>query len=1000
MKRFVLGSIMFFMVLGSISAQNFSFIPHQANKPAAGENDASNVKILAVMVDFQADKDEATYGNGKFGTIYSKDYGKDIIDPLPHDAPYFQAHLEFAKNYYAKVSKGKVSVSYNLLPDIITVSKTMRNYAPEPKSSDLNRPVLFAQEVWSLAAEKSDIDFSQYNLFVIFHAGVGRDITGQAGLTVERDIPSVYLSEKTLKTYLGEDFHGFPVNNGNFSIKNSMIIPETESREFQSLNQTVLLELSINGLIAASIASHLGLPDLYNTKTGYSAIGRYGLMDGQSMFAFSGLFPPEPSAWEKIFLGWETPVEISPGEFSINLSNYLTAETGDTVFLKVPINVNEYYLIENRKRDALNNGCILSVYGGKDSLFSFAKDTSGFISYDTEALSGVVTDVDEFDWALPGPKINYNDSDKFEDIGLLIWHIDESVINANIATNSINNNPERKGVKLIEADGIFDIGVEFQTFLGEKVIGEGSREDSWYASNPVTLYENKFTPETKPNTNDNSGAVTGIGITGFGNPALKMPINIGWNFNKSIQLISFKQGVFSGEKDEYLIYSDENRYAFLKGSNLILVNVGSAPVTFPGFSSVKTSYFPLSSYRIIAGGIGNQVNILEINSSLLKQITISDTITSDIIFTDISKTIRGAVAVKGGKIIVFEITDLDNPVFEVVQTLQIQTEKQIKQILFVDGQYVAVTENEIIAAGNKFTAPDKINYTAVTELTGGNSEMVVLTEAGEFFILENYREKTAFECEGSNTLPKSFIMADLKNDGNNYIIYAAGEKLIAVNKAGVKASEFSPWDNSGFTDYLLSADINIDKLQDIIAVTKDGKISAFSGSDGKMVKSFPLALGGEQKTYPILTESAGRLYLTAISGNGKCGVWAFEEGTGKAGWMGMYKSNSNNNVISEASSELKHIDDFVPETAYNYPNPAYGNTTYFRFYAGEDAEYSIDIFDLAGSLAGSLKGKATGGIENEVRWDISSVQSGAYFAKLELKSPINKSKIIKVAVIK
>ncbi|MCK7524867.1 MAG: hypothetical protein MZV64_48305 [Ignavibacteriales bacterium] len=40
------------------------------------------VKILAVMVNFQEDRDGATFGNGKFGSIYSQNYGNDILDPL------------------------------------------------------------------------------------------------------------------------------------------------------------------------------------------------------------------------------------------------------------------------------------------------------------------------------------------------------------------------------------------------------------------------------------------------------------------------------------------------------------------------------------------------------------------------------------------------------------------------------------------------------------------------------------------------------------------------------------------------------------------------------------------------------------------------------------------------------------------------------------------------------------------------------------------------------
>ena len=88
------------------------------------------LRILAIMVEFQADKYDATVGTGKFGSHYTKDYQDTIIDPLPHNAAYFDDHLEFAKNYFRKVSNGKLNVKYKTLPDVITVSKMMRDYCP------------------------------------------------------------------------------------------------------------------------------------------------------------------------------------------------------------------------------------------------------------------------------------------------------------------------------------------------------------------------------------------------------------------------------------------------------------------------------------------------------------------------------------------------------------------------------------------------------------------------------------------------------------------------------------------------------------------------------------------------------------------------------------------------------------------------------------------------------------------------------------------------------
>ena len=134
------------------------------------------LKILAVMVEFQADQDAATEGNGKFGTIYSQNYGTNILDPLPHDKSYFEAHLEFVKNYFAKVSNGKLAVKYTVLPVVITVSQQMRYYSTS--SNNFTPLANFSQEVWAKADSiYPGFDFNDYNLFTIFHAGVGKEVS-------------------------------------------------------------------------------------------------------------------------------------------------------------------------------------------------------------------------------------------------------------------------------------------------------------------------------------------------------------------------------------------------------------------------------------------------------------------------------------------------------------------------------------------------------------------------------------------------------------------------------------------------------------------------------------------------------------------------------------------------------------------------------------------------------------------------------------------------------
>jgi len=201
--------------LGSLSAQSFSVKLNSSNSKSVNAVIKDTVRILAIMVNFQEDRDGTTSGNGKFGTIYSSDYGNSILDPLPHDQSYFEDHLLFVKNYFKKISKNNLYIEFTVLPDTFSVSQTMRNYSPSPGSDDFTPIGDFAIEAWTFADQLyPGFDFSAFELFTIFHAGVGRDISLPGSIGNERDLPSLYLSELSFKEIYGDDFEGIPVSGG------------------------------------------------------------------------------------------------------------------------------------------------------------------------------------------------------------------------------------------------------------------------------------------------------------------------------------------------------------------------------------------------------------------------------------------------------------------------------------------------------------------------------------------------------------------------------------------------------------------------------------------------------------------------------------------------------------------------------------------------------------------------------------------------------------------
>ena len=667
-------------MLGNVFAQSFLTKLNPFPEKSAS---VDTVKILAVMVNFQQDNDAATFGNGKFGSIYSKNYGNSILDPLPHDKAYFESHLLLAKNYFSKVSKGKLVVEYLVLPDTFSVSKTMRNYSPPSNSTDFTPLADFAAEVWQKADQLyPGFNFNEFNLFTIFHAGVGRDISLPGSLGNERDLPSLYLSLKAFKNIYGENFEGISVSNGNFRITNSMILPETESREITSFGSTFLFEITINGLIAASIASHLGLPDLFDTNTGLSAIGRFGLMDGQSIFAYNGIFPPQPSAWEKIFLGWEQPVVIDPmaGLFDLSLTANAVSTASDTVIYKIPINSSEYFLVENRIRDANSDGAkITYILDGQTYTKTFPKDTLGFQSTSVDSVDGVVINADEFDWAVPGN-------------GIVIWHIDEKVINEKIAENKINIDKNRRGVDVEEADGIQDIGEKFTTIFGDVIIGEGSSEDFWYASNPSKLFKNKFSKDTRPNSRSNSGAnslITMYDFSPIGNN-MQFKLTFGDSLIKPIFSKRIELPDSSNIKLSHL--QSSNTFFVLTNNDLFLYNQnGDFTKSFPQFSSIKPLIITQQNKSYVVGAKGSKINLYKAFAEppfdiISADIFNNEEVSSALVFSGSSIF----VPTKSGKIYQYSLDDS----ISYVSTLNFQaTEPIIKTAIDTFGSYYTSITN-------------------------------------------------------------------------------------------------------------------------------------------------------------------------------------------------------------------------------------------------------------------------------------------------------------------
>lgn len=988
MKKIFSSFLLNLFILGSISAQTFihAVSPKPNDRPLRA---VDTLKILAVMVEFQPDNSSNTFGDGTFGSIYSKDYGAEIIDPLPHNAEYFEAHLDFAVDYYKKASDGKLTVAYELLPDIVTVSKDMLGYSPQVNSTDLSPLGDFASEVWQIVENGNSIDFSQFDIFMIFHAGAGRDVSLPGSLGLERDLPSIYLSYHTLKEIFGETFTGFPVNNGSYKITNTAILPETESRELNVIGGTALIELSINGLIVANIASHLGLPDLFDTETGKSAIGRFGLMDGQAIFAYGGLFPPMLSAWEKMYLGW---IDVPPLKTSGNIS--LEASKG---VVKIPINANEYYLIENRNRDVKNDGARLTIWqNGTYTEKVFEKDQEGFYSYDISGLHGVVTAVDEYDWALPGS-------------GIVIWHIDEKVIRENLATNTINADKNRRGVDVEEADGIQDIGEEFRTIFGDVIIGEGDSVDLWYSSNPAELYTNRFDKYSKPGTESNEGGNSFVVLSDFSEPGMWMNFSLNFGIDivsdsKSFPLIGLKRldalNVYTYNNQSFIFLLNEG---VLEQYDVVLGNKTITELT----GNFSPAFIEKNDEMLIAIPEENRINILikDTRQSIPYKFTGTNNFTTPAVWLQdpASGKLNLFAGTEKGYVELYEF--IDNPDYQLIleRTEQLFDGNAVKHLAVANGYYIAASDNMVKNNfGQEVNFNSAIEKVVLTQTSAGAYLAFVLT-----FDMQLVRLDENLNVEIIAKGCSEFSIGNLKNDGENYVVYTIEDNLFAASLTGAVVDGF-PYSNPlgiPFEGLPITGSFDDDGADDIFIADSLGNVTLINGIKGNAIAPFPISLGSQllsDMNLFVRDASAENNSIAFITRDEKIIIWALTSAApGNFSWYTTNGSSTNSNYIP-APLPGNIVKEFFPESeVYNWPNPVYGGDTYIHYYVEEDSDVEINIFDLGGNLIQKLNDFAAGGFDNQSVWNTNGVESGVYFAHVKVTSVSGKSavKIVKIAVI-
>jgi len=197
-----------------------------------------------------------------------------------------------------------------------------------------------------------------------------------------------------------------------------------------------------SGTIAHEMGHALGLPDLYDTDSGdgtdSEGIGEWGLMGSGGHN--EQVSPAHMGAWSKDFLGWVDVTTIVANQTSLPLQAVQTART--VLRVDVP-NKNEYFLLSNRQ----------SI--GSDAFL--------------------------------------------HEPGLVVWHIDQDVIDAAGPLNRVNADANHKGVDVEEADGLANLDTS---------VNRGDPGDAFPGSTGNTV----FNLASNPDSRDYAGVSSGLAL--------------------------------------------------------------------------------------------------------------------------------------------------------------------------------------------------------------------------------------------------------------------------------------------------------------------------------------------------------------------------------------------------------------------------------------------------------------------------------------------------------
>jgi hypothetical protein len=264
-----------------------------------------------------------------------------------------------------------------------------------------------------------------------------------------------------------------------------------------------------------------------------------------------------------------------------------------------------------------------------------------------------------------------------------------------------------------------------------------------------------------------------------------------------------------------------------------------------------------------------------------------------------------------------------------------------------------------------------------------------------------------FEINVAGSGILELAVADIDGDGEKDVLVQSANSLSVLSRLGSMLDGFPIQPRTGleFTGTPLIVDFNGDSRQEIVLLTNDGEMWVYD-RNGKLLFGFPVQVTAAGKAFPMAyTSPSNKVGIAVLSENGTFDSFLTSSSltsTSLPWWQHLGDERHSNADASVTSGSIPLSTEFFPKSrVYNWPNPVYGQTTQIRYFTNEEANVTITILDLSGRKITELSGHGTAGLDSEIPWNVSNIQSGIYLARVEARGASRTDvAIIKIAVVK